>query len=146
MARKFSELVAKMSPESRARSESRAAQMLKEMPLDELRAARAITQENLAEVLGVTQATVSKIERRADMYVSTLGRFIQAMGGKLDIRAIFPEGEVKITRFGEGTEELDFGTDDRKPPAGTHVRIDQAGKSRRRGIRSGRRVVAKARR
>lgn len=145
MAHKFSELVAKMSPEARARSEARAKQMLKEMPLDELRAARAITQENLAEVLGVTQATVSKIERRADMYVSTLGRFIQAMGGKLDVRAIFPEGEVKITRFGEGTEELDFGTDQRKPPTGAHTRIDQAKKSRG-GSRSGRRAVVKARR
>lgn len=144
MARKFSELVAKMSPEARARSEARAKRMLKEMPLDELRAARAITQESLAEVLGVTQATVSKIERRADMYVSTLGRFIQAMGGKLDVRAIFPEGEVKITRFGEEPAALDVGTDERKTPTGAHARIDPAEKSNRGGRRSMRQAIAKA--
>jgi hypothetical protein len=51
--------------------------------------------------LGIKQATVSKIERRADLYVSTLARFIEAMGGELEIRAVFPEGPVRLKRFGE---------------------------------------------
>jgi DNA-binding XRE family transcriptional regulator len=100
-ARNFSELRAKMSPEARERSDARAREMLANMPLDELRAARELTQENLAAVLGVKQASISKMERRADMYISTLSKFIEAMGGKLEIRACFPEGTVRITQFSE---------------------------------------------
>jgi DNA-binding XRE family transcriptional regulator len=98
-ARNFKELQAAMSPERRARNAAAAEQMLREMPLDELRAARQMTQESLASVLGVKQASISKLERRADMYVSTLARFIEAMGGKLEIRACFPEGSVCIKQF-----------------------------------------------
>jgi hypothetical protein len=58
-----------------------------------------LTQEHLAELLGVNQAAISKVERRADMYVSTPARFIQAMGGSLEIRAVFPDGAVRITQF-----------------------------------------------
>jgi len=71
------------------------------MALDDLRAARELTQENLADVLHINQAAVSKLERRTDMYVSTLARFIEAMGGQLEIRAVFPDGAVRITQFGD---------------------------------------------
>ena len=97
--RNFKELQAAMSPERQARNVAAAERMLREMPLDELRAARQMTQENLASVLGVKQASISKLERRADMYVSTLAKFIEAMGGKLEIRACFPEGSVCIKQF-----------------------------------------------
>ena len=76
-------------------------QLVNEMPLEELRAARDLTQEQLAETLGTSQAAVSKLERRADMYVSTLANFVKAMGGELEIRAIFPDGEVSIARLGD---------------------------------------------
>ena len=66
---------------------------------DELRAARALTQEHLSTILGVKQSAISKLERRADMYVSTLRHFIEAMGGQLEIRAVFPDGDVRITQF-----------------------------------------------
>lgn len=99
MAKKFRELQAKMSPESRARSEAKAHRLIQEMALDELRAARSLTQEHLARLLGVKQAAISKLERRTDMYVSTLRDFITAMGGTLEFRAVFPEGEVRITQF-----------------------------------------------
>jgi DNA-binding XRE family transcriptional regulator len=99
MPRNFRELEAKMSPESRTRSEAKAKKMLAEMPLDELREARAMTQVHLAKILGVNQAAVSKIERRADMYVSTLQDFVKAMGGELKITARFPEGTVEINQF-----------------------------------------------
>jgi len=79
MARKFQELRGKMSPESRARSEAKTRRMVEEMPLEELRAARQLTQEHLAAVLHINQSAVSKLERRADMYVSTLADFIRAM-------------------------------------------------------------------
>jgi transcriptional regulator with XRE-family HTH domain len=70
-----------------------------EMALDELREAREMTQVHLAKVLGVDQAAVSKMERRADMYVSTLHDFVKAMGGELKITAKFPEGVVEINQF-----------------------------------------------
>lgn len=100
-ATKFSELQAKMPPESRARVAARVRETLANMALDDLRAARELTQENLADVLHINQAAVSKLERRTDMYVSTLARFIEAMGGQLEIRAVFPDGAVRITQFGD---------------------------------------------
>ena len=66
-----------------------------------IRRSSPLTQEQLAEVLGVRQSTVSKMERRADMYLSSLRKIIQAMGGDLEVRAIFPSGPVQITQFRE---------------------------------------------
>jgi DNA-binding XRE family transcriptional regulator len=94
--RKWSELAAKMSPESLAEIEQRKEQLIAEMPLEHLRAARQLTQNNLAQVLGVNQSAVSKIEKRTDMYISTLRSYIEAMGGQLEIEAVFPEGSVRI--------------------------------------------------
>jgi ribosome-binding protein aMBF1 (putative translation factor) len=100
MAKKFSDLVAKtMSPESIARSKALAAQLRAEMPLNELRQARGLSQKALASILQVEQPAIAKIERRTDMYISTLRSHIEAMGGELEIVARFPEGEVKIERF-----------------------------------------------
>ena len=70
----FDELRKGMSPGAQARARSLAENMLREMPLHELRLARQKTQTQLASVLDVQQAAVSRIERRADMYISTLRR------------------------------------------------------------------------
>lgn len=99
MARNFKELQAKMSPERRARVEERVRKAIKEMALDELRSARELTQAQLAEMLKMDQGSISKLERRTDMYISTLRRYIEAMGGSLQIKAVFPDGEVKIRQF-----------------------------------------------
>jgi DNA-binding transcriptional regulator YiaG len=99
MRKKYADLRAKMSPESRARVDARVRQALEEMPLEELRNARELTQTQLAEVLCVSQGAVSKVERRTDMYISTLRSYIRSMGGDLQIRAVFPEGEVIIDQF-----------------------------------------------
>src|SRR5437868_587070 len=99
MAKPFRTLRGKMSPEARARAAAKAEQLIRDMPLDELREARSLTQEQLAKALGVAQAAVSKMERRTDMYVSTLQTVIKAMGGDLEIRAKFPEGTVRIDQF-----------------------------------------------
>ena len=58
-----------------------------------------LTQENLAKALGSQQALVSKLERRADMYVSSLRTYIEALGGELEIVARFPDGAVRISQF-----------------------------------------------
>jgi transcriptional regulator with XRE-family HTH domain len=85
-----------MSPERRAAIQIRAEKQLKQIALDELREARRLTQRQLADRLGVNPAAVSRMERRTDMYVSTLRNFIRALGGSLRILASFPEGEVEI--------------------------------------------------
>jgi transcriptional regulator with XRE-family HTH domain len=88
-----------MSREAIARSDARYLELRAEMALEELRDALRMTQQQLAHTLNVDQSAISKLERRTDMYVSTLERFIEAMGGRLEIRAIFPAGSVRITQF-----------------------------------------------
>ncbi len=103
MAKKFRDLRKAMSPEAQARSHAKAMELMADLPLAELRQARHFSQEQLASELDVKQPAVAKIEKKADMYISTLRRFIEAMGGELEIRAHFPEGDVRINQF----EELD---------------------------------------
>lgn len=70
------------------------------LALADIRKSRQYAQKAVAERLGVNQAEVSKLERRADMYVSTLRNFIEALGGVLEIYAFFPEGEaMRINQF-----------------------------------------------
>ena len=99
MAKKFAELQARMTPKARAEAGQLLQQHLKEMPLHELRKAQHLSQENLAKRLNINQAAVSKMERRTDMYISTLRDYIRAMGGELEIIATFPDGQVKIDNF-----------------------------------------------
>jgi DNA-binding XRE family transcriptional regulator len=101
MARKFSELTAKMDPARVQRAAERTKAMLEELPLQELRRARDYTQTRLAEALDISQGDVSKLEHRTDIYVSTLRSYVEAMGGKLEIVARFSDREIKIGRFGE---------------------------------------------
>lgn len=101
MAKKFSELRKKMSPQARAKSHAMAQTMMTEMPLHELRKARGLSQEALAAALHVQQPAIAKMERRTDTYISTLRSHIRAMGGELDIVARFPDGEVHISQFEE---------------------------------------------
>ena len=99
MAKKFTELRAGMSQAVREKADGMARQMLAEMPLNELRQARGLSQKMLAEVLHVQQPSIAKMEKRTDMYLSTLRSHIEAMGGELDVIARFPDGSVKINNF-----------------------------------------------
>lgn len=101
MAKPYNTLRAKMSPESRARAEEKTRQFKSEMPLQELRQARKISQEQLAKNLHTRQSNVSRMEKRTDMYISTLREAIKAMGGDLEIVAKFPDGNVRISQFEE---------------------------------------------
>ncbi len=96
MATKFRTIREAMPRERQDRIRRRTEELLAELPLQELRQARALSQQELAEVLGLNQATISKLERRTDMYLSSLRRFVEAMGGELEITASFPEGRVRI--------------------------------------------------
>ena len=82
MAKKFDALREKMSPEARARVEARAQGML-------------------SEVLHVQRQAIAKMEKRTDMYISTLRSHIEAMGGQLEVIARFPDGAVKISNFAD---------------------------------------------
>lgn len=101
MAKKFSSLREKMDPASQVGVEEKARLLLAEMPLNELRQARGLSQKVLAEILNVQQPSIAKMERRTDMYLSTLRSHIEAMGGHLDLVARFPEGDVKINTFSD---------------------------------------------
>lgn len=104
----FSKLTGDFTPERRRRVDEIKRELRAEMPLRELRRARALTQRDLAETLRVNQPAVSKLEQRADVYVSSLRSYIEAVGGKLKIVAEFPEGEVAIANFSDvGEEEED---------------------------------------
>ncbi len=103
----FSELTRDFRPERRRRIDDMKRDLFPKMPLHELRRARALTQRDLAETLKVNQPAVAKLERRADVYVSTLRSYIESVGGRLKIVAEFPEGEVAITNFSDAGEVED---------------------------------------
>ena len=113
----FSELTKDFTPERRQRIAEMKSELLAEMPLHELRRARALTQGDMAKMLKVNQPAVSKLEQRADIYVSSLRSYIEAVGGKLKIVAEFPEGEVAITNFSEvgETEVVSREVEDGRP-------------------------------
>ncbi len=99
MAKSFKNLREKMSPERREKNQSEARKMIAEIALRELRQSLNLTQEEIARVLDMKQASVSKLENQEDMYISTLSRFIAALGGRLKLVASFPDKEVVIDQF-----------------------------------------------
>ncbi len=101
MARKFRELVDAMSPAERARVDAEVKVLRKEMRLRELRQTCDLSQAELAAHLDTEQGNVSRLEQQADMYVSTLRRYLNALGGTLEIVAHFPDRDVRITQFSD---------------------------------------------
>jgi len=105
MASKWKEVRRTLPPEREARIKGRVASELNRLPLAEVRKAREMTQVRLAEVLHVNQGAISKMEKRSDMYLSTLRSYVEAMGGHLDVRAVFPNGEIVLEQLGDVKEE-----------------------------------------
>jgi len=102
MARKWSEIREKMSPERRERNREKTAALLLAMDLAGLRDNMDLTQEEVAARLQISQSNVSRLERRRDMLVSTLREVVEAFGGELHLVAEFPDGAVEISQFDEG--------------------------------------------
>jgi transcriptional regulator with XRE-family HTH domain len=100
MATKWRDIRRQHSPEVEARIAAEVKDALRVMRLYQLREARSLTQVNLAKILEVNQGAVSRLEKRTDVYVSTLRSYIEAMGGQLQIRAVFPDAVVEIDQFG----------------------------------------------
>jgi transcriptional regulator with XRE-family HTH domain len=97
----FNKLTKDFTPKRRQKVEAKKSALRAAMPLYELRQARAMTQKALGDALKVNQPAIAKMERRADVYVSNLRSYIEAMGGRLKVIAEFPEGEVAITNFSD---------------------------------------------
>lgn len=92
MARKnFKNLVGSLPAKRRARIEHRTNEMLIDMLPAEIRRNMGVTQKKLAEKIGITQPALSKLENQDDMQISTLRRFVNALGGQLEIIAHFPQ-------------------------------------------------------
>ena len=94
--RPFRDLTKKFTPARRARVATKAAALREQMTLEELRKSRDLSQEEIAEAMEVGQPAVAKLEKRADMHVSNLRRYIEAMGGTLEITAKFRDVSVVI--------------------------------------------------
>jgi predicted transcriptional regulator len=99
--RPFGELTKNFTPARRARVAAKAAALREVMTLEELRKARSLSQEEVAEGLAIGQPAVAKLEKRADMHVSNLRRYIEALGGTLEITARFDKTSVVISNIGE---------------------------------------------
>lgn len=101
--RPFKVLRDKMSPEQRTQANTLAKKMLGEMVLAELRKHAGLTQEEVAERLGIRQPSLSKIESQDDMQITTLNRLVEALGGKLEIIVHMPKGEIRLNQFKEAS-------------------------------------------
>jgi hypothetical protein len=103
MGKTYGELVAELSPERRKRIETRAAELIaEEKSLRDLRQAHHLTQQRMAKKLGVKQHSISRLEQRSDMLLSTLRDYIGKMGGELVLTARFPDREpVRIKGFAD---------------------------------------------
>lgn len=113
MARNLEQVLAALPAKRRAKVTQRAAELA---TLKDLRQAVERTQEKLATALGVGQDTISRLEQRSDMLISTLKRYVEAMGGKLNLVAEFPNRRpLVIDHIGERKSERPFAKGGRTP-------------------------------
>lgn len=97
MPTNVNDIIKKLGPAQRRKVEARAAQLTsEEMTLRELRHARKLTQARIAKTLGVTQDSVSRLEKRSDLLLSTLRKTVRAMGGNLSLVVQFPDREAVV--------------------------------------------------
>lgn len=115
MAKSFDELVKRTTTKkTQANAARRAQELLGELLLSEVRQLAGKSQQEVAQTLGMKQPSLSKLEKQADMQISTLRKIVKALGGELEVLARFPKGTVKIDQFNpsqrrsrrEGLEEL----------------------------------------
>ena len=104
MSVNVNEIIRKLNPAERKKIEDRAADIIaEEMSLRDLRKARKLTQARVAKTLGITQDSVSRLEKRSDLLISTLRKTVKAMGGDVRIVAEFPDrAPVVLSELSEG--------------------------------------------
>jgi plasmid maintenance system antidote protein VapI len=102
MAKSFNELVKRTTTKkTRQRAVARTQELLGELLLSEIRELAGKSQQQVAEVLGMKQPSLSKLEKQSDMQISTLRRIVNALGGELEVVAKFPTGKVKLDQFSQ---------------------------------------------
>jgi transcriptional regulator with XRE-family HTH domain len=100
MAKSFDELVKRTTTaKTRQRAAARTRELLGELLLSETRELAGKSQRQVADVLGIKQPSLSKLEKQSEMQISTLRRIVNALGGELEVIARFPKGTVKIEQF-----------------------------------------------
>lgn len=100
MAKPLNELRKQIKPEVQAAARAKAINIVAEMSLSETRKARGLNQTAVAQKLDIAQSNISQMESRPDTLLSTLNQYIEALGGKLELYATFPDGQnVKINQF-----------------------------------------------
>ena len=107
MSRNVNDIIRTLSSTQRKKVEARAAELIaEEMTLQELRRARKLTQVSVAKPLGITQDSVSRLEKRSDILLSTLRKTVRVMGGNLSLVAEFPDrAPVVLSGIGEAGAE-----------------------------------------
>jgi predicted XRE-type DNA-binding protein len=102
MAKSFDELVKRTTTKkTRQRAAKRTQELLGELLLSEIRELAGKSQSQVADVLGIKQPSLSKLEKQSDMQISSLRRIVNALGGELEVIARFPKGTVKIDQFNQ---------------------------------------------
>ena len=110
MPKDLDEIMRDFPSERRERIEKRAKELIDEhMTLQDIRKARQLTQERMAQILGIGQDSVSRLEKRTDLHLSTLNNYINAMGGSLKLVAEFPDRSPVIL---DGLTELNDSEND----------------------------------
>lgn len=113
--RPFDELVAQITTKrTREKAAKRTQRLLGELLLGEMRQLTGKSQRQVAELLGIKQPNLSKLEHQDDMQISTLQNIVRALGGELEMLARFPKGAVRINQFG--------GAKTRSAPARARIR------------------------
>lgn len=104
MAKHINELRKKIKPEIQAAARAKALAIIAEMELAEVRKARGLSQATVAKRLEIAQPNVSQFESRPDLLLSTLNQYIDALGGRLEIYASFPDGErIELSQYSQST-------------------------------------------
>ena len=100
MAKSFDDLVKRTTTKKvRAMAARRTQELLAELLLSEVRQLAGKSQQEVAATLGIKQPSLSKLEKQADMQISTLRKIVKALGGELEVLARFPRGTVRIDQF-----------------------------------------------
>jgi hypothetical protein len=121
MPRNVNEIIKNLSPARRKKIENRAAQLIaEEMTRQELRRARERTQVEVAKKLGITQDSVSRLEQRTDLLLSTLRAYVAALGGQLSLIAEFPDHKP-VVLSGIAEENMQFVRPKRRKRAKAHA-------------------------
>jgi transcriptional regulator with XRE-family HTH domain len=100
MAKSFDDLVKRTTTKkTQAKAVRRTQELLGELLLSEVRQLTGKSQQHVADALGIKQPSLSKLEKQADMHISTLQKIVAALGGELEVLAKFPKGTVRIDQF-----------------------------------------------